>query len=92
MSLERAPDRVGVRLVRPQSIPGVDPPNHEDTLLRLDLALDLPDQPSPVGLDATRFQRAPEGSGQSAARGGNHVVEGRRDIAVRIDAVVLRDR
>lgn len=92
MGLERAPDRIGVRLVRLQTVSGPDPPDHEHAVVRLDLALDVRHQPSLIRPDAARFQRAPEGSGQSAAGRGDDIVEGRGDVAVVADAVVLGDR
>jgi hypothetical protein len=47
----------------------------------------------PLDVDLTRFQRAGEGAGQSAAGGGNDVVEGRRvrREVLRRDTVMLGD-
>jgi hypothetical protein len=70
-----------------------DAPDHEHLFLEHDLADRLDLIALRIDLDVTRFQRAGEGAGQSAASRGHHVVEGRRvrGILVGVDAVVLRD-
>jgi hypothetical protein len=68
--------------------------DHEHAVLDLDLAGRLTDQSSLACRDLTRFQRASEGAGQSAPRGGDDVVERRRALGLPrcLNAVVLGDR
>ncbi len=69
----------------------MDPLDHENVVLELDLADRLACQPALARIDTTRLQRAPEGAGQSAARGGDDVVEcrGVLGLAAPLDAVVV---
>jgi len=48
----------------------------EDAALDFHLAGDFAHQPPAACIDAARFQRAPEGSGQSTAGRRHHVIEG----------------
>jgi hypothetical protein len=105
-ALEAASDRAeaGVEPVDPldllapvlrhrQPVVDADAPDHEHLLLEHHLADRLDLVALPIDIDVTRFQRAGEGAGQSAAGGGHHVVKrGRvRGVLVGTDAVVLRD-
>ncbi len=85
-------DRLAIRSLRAQAISHMDTANDQNTVLRLDLSPDLALEPSFTGIDPPRFQRAPEGTRQSPASGGHHVVKrGRmRFEAVRGDSVMLR--
>jgi len=77
-----------------QSHPHVNPPDHENVLLQLDLPHSLPDQASSGSIDVTRFQRASKGSRKSTSRGRDNVIE-RRSARVRDrwrNLVVLGDR
>jgi hypothetical protein len=68
-----------------------DAPDDEHLVLELDLADRLDVVALRIDLDLTRFQRAGEGAGQSAAGGGHHVVKRRRvgRVLLGADAVVL---
>ncbi len=70
-----------------------DAPDHQDLLVKHNLADRLDLKALRIDLDVTRFQRAGEGAGQSAAGGGYDVVKrGRvRRILLGRDAVVLGD-
>jgi hypothetical protein len=74
-----------------QAVPHVDALDHQDAVLLLDLADRLDVVLLRIDFDLTRFQRAGEGAGQSAAGGGDNVVEcgGMRRILLGLDAVVL---
>jgi len=76
-----------------ESVGDADPLDDEDVVLELDLADRLARQPALARVDSTRLQRAPEGAGQSAAGGGDDVVEGGGvfSLAVSLDAVVVGD-
>ena len=71
----------------------MDPLDDQDLAVLLDLTDGLRSEVSSACIDSTRLQRAPEGPGQSAGRGGYHVVEcrGIRRIVGRIDLVMLGD-
>jgi hypothetical protein len=56
-ALERSP--VGIR-IHPQHVANVNPFDHEDLVLRLDLTGRLADQPAFARRDMTRLQRASE--------------------------------
>lgn len=64
-----------IRVLGFQSHPHVDTADHQNVLLELDLAHSLADQASSRRTNLTRLQRASEGSGESARRCGNNVVE-----------------
>jgi hypothetical protein len=72
----------------------VNPLDHEHAVLELDLAGRLSDQSALIRANLTRLQRASEGAGESAARGGDDVVERGRVLTAgrRVDPVVLGDR
>ena len=67
--------------------------DHEDVVLGLYLADSLDLEPFALDLDLTRLQRAGESAGQSAASGGDDVVERRRmgRELVRRDTVMRGD-
>lgn len=69
----------------------VNPLEHEDAALQLDLALGVCPETTASGGDPARFQRAPERAGQSTGRGGDDVVErgGVGRAGIRRHAVVL---
>jgi hypothetical protein len=67
---------VSSRLGGIERVGSVDPLDHDDALLVLDLADDLAGKPAVRGVDLARLQRASEGAEQSAAGGGNDVVKG----------------
>jgi hypothetical protein len=71
-----------------------DPLDDQDTVLDLDLAPGLGAKPPFAGRDLARFQRAPEGAGESAGRRRDHVVErGRVGLLLgHVDPVVAGDR
>lgn len=70
-----------------------DAADHEHLVVELDLTDRLDLVALRIDLDVTRFQRAGEGAGESAAGGGHHVVERRRvwRVLLRRDAIVLGD-
>jgi hypothetical protein len=49
--------------------------DHEHFVFGLNLAPDISRQPAVACVDLSRFQRAPEGAGQSAAGGSYDVIE-----------------
>ena len=70
---------VTLRGRRYEAQPHVNPADHENVVIGLlDLADRVAREPIAVRLDVARLQRASEGAGQSAGRGGDHIVEGRR--------------
>jgi hypothetical protein len=76
-----------------QSVVGMDASNDQDFPLQFDFAGHLRAESTVAGIDAARFQRAPEGSGQSTAGRRHHIVQcGRmRRERLRRDSVVLGD-
>lgn len=54
----------------------VNPLEHQDAALQLDLALGVSPETTASGGDTARFQRTPERAGQSIGRRGDEVVEG----------------
>ena len=68
--------------------------DHKNLVLELDLARYLGGQPAAGCIYLARLQRAPEGSGQSAAGRRDHIVERRRvgREVLGVDAVVIGDR
>ena len=94
MVLERSLDGGSVDVAgHLQQIAHVDSLDHEDTVVDLDLAGRLPDKTAVASVDVTRLQRASEGSRQSAAGGGDDVVErrGALGVAGSGDPVVVGD-
>ena len=73
-------------------IDDMDPQDHEDVVFELDLA--ARDAGHVHDAQLTRFQRAPEGSGESAGGSSDDVIERRRVRCVRfgIDLVMRCDR
>jgi hypothetical protein len=69
----------------------VNPLEHQDAALQLDLALGVSPETTASGGDTARFQRTPERAGQSTGRCGDEVVEGGgvRRAGLRRHAVVL---
>ncbi len=76
-----------------QAISDMDPLDHKHAVFDLDLARCLTDEPAVACVDLTRLQRASEGAGESAAGGGDDVVERRRTLGISrsCDPVVLGD-
>jgi hypothetical protein len=76
---------------QPQMIRHVDAPHHKHAALDFDFADRLRREPALACWYLTRLQRAPEGAGQSARRGGDEVVEGCGvgRVHLGIDTVVL---
>jgi hypothetical protein len=68
-------DGFALLLGRAQFVVGVDSFDNENLPVQLNLPGHFGDQPPPARIDAARFQRAPEGSGQSAARRGHQVID-----------------
>ena len=58
-----------------ESHPHVNASDHKDVILQLNLTDSFADQASTGRVDLTRLQRASKGSGKSACRGGDDVVE-----------------
>ena len=79
-----------VCLVAREMIDDVDPLDHEDAFLLLDFASHGGREPAASRRDPARLQRASERSCQSAARSGDHVVEGRREFLLGLDPIVIR--
>jgi len=77
----------------PQVIGHMDAADHQDSAILLDLTDRVRAEEPVAGWYLTRFQRAPEGSRQSASGRGDDVVEGRRMrlVDVGVDPIVLRD-
>ena len=69
----------------------MDATDHEHPFVRSDLTANLRYEGALVGLDFARLQRASEGSRQSAAGRGHHVVEGGGDLALGLDAIMDSD-
>ncbi len=73
-ALDFSPLRFGHR----ESVGHRDPLDHEHRVAFEHLANGLNVKALGINFDLTRFQRAGEGAGQSPARGGDHVIQGRR--------------
>jgi hypothetical protein len=58
-----------------ESHPHVNVSDHKDAILQLNLTDSFADQAFTGRVDLTRLQRASKGSGKSACRGGDDVVE-----------------
>jgi hypothetical protein len=71
-----------------------DPPDEEDLLVQLDVALSLGRQPSLRSVDPARLQRATQGAGQSTGGCRDQIVERGRVLGVlaRVSPIVLTDR
>ena len=84
-------DNLPLVLTGTQAVVGVNPFQDEHIPIQLNLARDFRSEVQVTRIDLTRFQRAPKGSGQSAARRGHNIVNGRRVRwkLVRGDFVVL---
>jgi hypothetical protein len=61
-----------------QSVVGVDAANYQNFSFQLDFAGHLRAESAVAGINTARFQRAPEGTGQSAPGRRHHVVQRRR--------------
>lgn len=93
MELVNPLDRGAVLIVdSPELVDDRNPTNDEHLALFLHLSRDPTDECSVACVDTTRLQRAPECPGQSAAGGGDDIVDRRRVrwILVGVDAVVVR--
>jgi hypothetical protein len=77
-----------------QVVADPDPLDHQDAVLDLHLAPGLGVEPPLAGRDLARLQRAPEGAGESAGGGRDHVVERGRVglVLAHVDAVVAGHR
>ena len=86
-------DNLALVLPGAQSVVGMDTANHQNFCVQLDFAGHLRAESAVAGINATRFQRAPEGSGQSTAGRRHHVVKSGRVRGERLwgDLVVRRD-
>jgi len=84
-ALHRGP----VLLRRGDQVRNVDAPDDQHAVLFADLSPYVRPQPAVTGVDPARLQRASEGSGQSGTGGRHDVVEGGRDLAIWLRAVVL---
>jgi hypothetical protein len=71
-------DDLGVGRVCAELVVDVDAFDQKDLTVELYLAGGFADQLSPACIYPARFQRAPEGSRQSATGSGDHIVEGGR--------------
>jgi hypothetical protein len=94
MRLEGALDLLAGRVgVDTEPVADTDALDHEHAVVEFDLADRLAGQPFLARVDVACFQRASEGAGQSAAGGGDDVVEGGRvlGLAAARDAVVVCD-
>lgn len=82
---------VGIYL---QRVGGVHPSQYEGVAVEFDLTGDLGPETTASGRDAPCLQGTPEGSGQSASRSSDEVVDRRGVLGMvgGIDAVVLGDR
>ncbi len=87
----RAPGSLSVCLVARETVDDVDPLDHEDAVLLLDLTGHGGGESTGRRRDPARLQRASERSGQSATRGGDDVVERRREFLLGLDSIVIRD-
>jgi len=70
-----------------------DPADDEDVSVQFDFAHRFRGQFAIGGINLARFQRAPEGSRQSARCSGDHVIEcrGVRRVGIRRDLIMLRN-
>jgi len=77
-----------------QPVAHADALDDQHTVLDFHVALSLGRQPALARVDPARFQRATQGAGQSAGRGGHYVIErgGVRFECLRLSAVMLGDR
>lgn len=86
-------DNLALVFTGAQFVPGFDAANHQDFSIQLDFADDFGAELAVAGINAARFQRAPEGAGQSPAGCCDHIVQSRRMRRKRLrrDLVVLCD-
>ena len=91
MQSMRVSRSLSVCLVARETIDDVDPFDHEDAVLLLDFTGHRGGEPTASRRDPARLQRASERPGQSAARGGDDVVQGRREFLLGLDSIVIRD-
>ncbi len=70
-------DRLADIFARLKRVGRVNAAYYEHAVVGLDLAADLCGELAVTGVDLTRLQRASEGAEQSAAGGGDQVVDGR---------------
>jgi hypothetical protein len=84
---------VSIILTQAQEVGHMNAPDDEYAPLLLNLAHGLRCQTTSISPNAPRFQRAPEGTGQSASRRGDQIIQrGRvRFMDRRIYFIVLRD-
>ena len=86
-------DNLALVLAGAQSVVGMNAANHQNFFVQLDFPRYLRAESAVAGINATRFQRAPEGPGQSTAGRRHHVVKSGRVGGKRLwgDLVVRRD-
>ena len=68
-------DNLALVLAGAQSVVGVNAANHQNFPVQLDFTDHLGAESAVAGINATRFQRAPEGAGQSTAGRRHHIVK-----------------
>jgi len=80
-----------LRRAEPQ--PDMDPPDHQNSLIRFDFAFRFRAEPPIRGGNLTRLQRASKGAAQSTRGAGDDVVERgcTRRVSIRRHPVVLGD-
>ena len=71
-------DNLPLVLTGTQAVVGVNPFQDEHIPIQFNLAGDFRSEVQVTCIDLARFQRAPKGSGQSAARRGHNIVDGGR--------------
>ena len=76
---------------RAQPVANKDSADDQHVAVQFDFASHFRDQLTVAGINLTRFQRAPEGAGQSSSRGGHHVIErgGARRVSLRGNLVMF---
>ena len=75
----------GVALIgraAPQHVVHMDPSDHQDFVLDIDIAASLGGKAAFAGIDPARFQRAPKCSAESTGRRGYDVIKGRGVIRI----------
>ena len=91
MDLVAPPGGLFVRDICHQTIADVDPLDHEDPILFFDFSPHSGRESSVACRYPARLQRASEGTGQSATRGGHDVIERRSEFFFRLDSVMFGD-
>ncbi len=68
-------DRLALCLSSPHLVMRMDSTDHQNVVLELDFTRNLGDEIPLAGFDLASLQRTAEGSGQSTASGGNHIIQ-----------------